>query len=137
MAHAGRVVAYTDLRKLEDDGRARRELASQGIAHAWFAVVSGDDLITDELDEHWDWLAAQAPVELALDVAVREHARLARLLAEKDQTRATTQWELDELVNGLCEGRTLIAVAELLGIRLYDVRQARERLFRLRSRGRP
>ncbi|QOR55424.1 MAG: hypothetical protein SHS37scaffold145_75 [Phage 71_18] len=138
MAHAGRAVAYTDLRKLEDDGRARRELASQGIAHAWFAVVTDDDLVADDLDEHWDWLGAQAPVsaELALEEAVREHARLAHLLADKDRTRATTQRELDELICGLCDGRMQKDVAALLGIRPHDVRAARDRLWRQRSAGR-
>lgn len=133
-----RADAYALLRKLEDDGRARRDKAGQGQTHTWWAIGDAPEP-ADELDDHWDWLASQAPVssELALEEAVREHARLAHLLADKDRTRATTQRELDELICGLCDGRMQKDVAALLGIRPHDVRAARDRLWRQRSAGRP
>lgn len=132
MAHAGRAVAYTDLRKLQADGRANALVAPQGIAHAWFAIVTADDVVADDLDAHWDWLADQAdpePRDMVAE-AVAEHTRLVAMLADRQRATATTQRELDELVVGLCEGRSFKDVAAMLGVPYQRVSQARDRLWR-------
>ncbi len=85
-----------------------------------------------DLDEHWDWLAAQAdpaPVDHVAE-AVAEWRLHAALQQRDNAVQSSRQIAMDELVAGLCVGRTHKAVAELLGLTPAQVSAARDRLWR-------
>lgn len=91
------------------------------------AAQAADEIA--ELDDHWQWLADQAdPDPVAEAVALwREHAVLQ---ARDNAVQSSRQIAMDELVAGLCVGRTHKAVAELLGLTPAQVSAARDRLWR-------